>query len=139
MSTQANEAVVRRIFDDIYNRGNLAAVDEIFAADYVDHSAPPGFPAGLESFKQSFSMFRAAFPDIHVAVEDVIAAGDKVVVRLTFSGTHSGPLMGMPPTGKFVTITGIAIDRLSGGKVVEHWVNRDDLGMLQQLGAIPAM
>jgi predicted ester cyclase len=83
--------------------------------------------------------FRAAFPDIHVAVEDVIANGDKVVVRLTFSGTHTGPLMGMPPTGKFVTITGIAIDRIQNGKIVEHWVNRDDLGMLQQLGMIPAM
>jgi predicted ester cyclase len=139
MSTQANEAIVRRIFDDIYNQGNLAAVDEIFAANYVDHSAPPGFPAGLESFKQSFGMFRAAFPDIHVAVEDEIAVGDKVVVRLTFNGTHTGPLMGMPPTNKFVSITGIAIDRVENGKVVEHWVNRDDLGMLQQLGMIPAM
>ena len=139
MSTQENKAVVRRIFDDIYNQGNLAAVDEIFAADYVDHSAPPGFPSGLDSFKQSFGMFRAAFPDIHVAVEDVIADGDKVVVRLTFSGTHTGALMGIPPTGKFVTITGIAIDRIKNGKVVEHWVNRDDLGMLQQLGVIPAM
>ena len=88
-------------------------------------------------------MFRAAFPDIHVAVEDAIANGDKVVVRLTFSGTHTGLLMGMPPTGKFVMITGVAIDRIENGKVVEHWVNRDDRAQdtrgaeIQSAGGVP--
>lgn len=138
MSIEQNKAIVQRVFDDIYNRGQLDAVEQVFAANYVDHSAPPGFPSGLDAFKQAFVMFRAPFPDLYITVEDLIAEGDKVAARLTFRGTHEGTLMGIPPTYKDLAIAGIAIDRLEDSKIVEHWVTRYDLGMMQQLGMIPA-
>ena len=137
MSTEANKTIVQRFVDEAFNKGNLAAVDELVAADAVDHSAPPGFPAGAAGLKQLFAMFRAAFPDVEARLQECIAEGDKVAIRSRTSGTHSGPFMGIPPTGRQFLVEGLAIYRLADGRIVEHWGQMDNLGLLQQLGAIP--
>ena len=136
MSTEENKANVRRVFEEGWNQGNTAVFDELFAADYLGHS-PSGPIHGPEGFKQYYATYRTAFPDTHLAIEDMIAEGDKVVTRWTGTGTHQGTLMGIPPSGKRVTITGISIVRIANGKSVEDWANFDTLGMLQQIGAIP--
>lgn len=137
MSAEENKVILHRLIEE-FNKGNLAAADESLAASFVDHSDPPGMPPGLEGHKQVLSMLLSAFPDLHVQVEDLLAEGDKVASRFTMRATHKGNFMGIPPTGKQVTITGIEIVRAEGGKFVERWANIDALGMLQQLGAIPA-
>jgi steroid delta-isomerase-like uncharacterized protein len=137
MSTEENKTLARRLFE-IFGTGDLALADELIAADVIDHQALPGMPPGREGFKQFVSIFHAAFPDLHVTVEDLIAEGDKVVGRTTMRGTHQGEFMGIPPTGKQCTISGIDIIRFANGQVVEHWGNSDDLGLMQQLGVIPA-
>lgn len=133
-----NKAIVRRTMEECFNNGNLGVADELVTADYVDHAAPPGFPGGPEGFKQLVGMYRQAFPDLRVTIEEVIAEGDKVVTRWVATGTHQGELMGIPPTNKPVTVTGIDINRVVGGKVTEHWGNFDQLGMMQQLGVAPS-
>ena len=137
-STEANKASMRRFYDEVFNKKNRAAIDEFIDPQQVDHAAPPGTPGGLEGAKHTVTMYLTAFPDLHFTVEDLIAEGDKVVARLTTRGTQQGVFMGIPPTGKHVTVTGIDINRLAGGKSVEHWLNMDTLGLLQQLGVIPA-
>lgn len=139
MSTLDNKALDRRIVEEGFSKGNIAVLDELIAADCVDHAAPPGTPSGREGVKQFFTMLRSAFPDLHFTIEDVIAEGDKVVTRSTWQGTHQGAFLGIPPTGKQVRVTGIDITRYAGGKAVEHWGNQDTLGLLQQLGVIPSM
>jgi steroid delta-isomerase-like uncharacterized protein len=141
MSTTENTSLVLRYFDELVNGGNLAVAEELLAADYTHHdpALPPEMQRGRDNYLRGYAMFPAAFPDLHTAVEDVIAKGDKVVVRWTTRGTHQGSLMGIPPTGRQVTMTAIHILRLADGKIAEGWVNFDALGMLQQLGAIPAM
>jgi steroid delta-isomerase-like uncharacterized protein len=136
MSTEDNKAVARRAFD-VINTGNLDVVDELIAPEYL-YSAP-GTPEvrGPEGWKQLISMYRAAFPDLHMTVDDVLAEGDKVAVRWSATGTHRGELMGIPPTGKRVTVTGMIMSRCAGGKFVEEHEIFDSLGMLQQLGAVP--
>lgn len=136
MSAEANKALVRRLVEEI-NRRNLAAIDTLLAPDFVDHSAPPGHAPGPEGFRQSIGMFVGAFPDFQWTIDDLLAEGDKVVLRVTARGTHRGELMGIAPTGKAVTVTGIAIFRVADGTIAEEWVNRDLLGLLQQLGAVP--
>jgi steroid delta-isomerase-like uncharacterized protein len=135
--SQQNKSLVRRIFEEGFNQGRLAIADEIFAPDFVDHSSAPGLPAtGPESFRQTAIMFRSAFPDVRATIDDLIAEGDKVVVRSTWHGSHQGDFFGIPPTGKDFTLTAIDIVRVVDGKVVEHWGNEDDLGMLAQLGIV---
>ena len=139
MSTEENKAIVRRVYEEIINQGNWAVVDELTSPNYVAHD--PGFPQtvrGPEGLKQYFTVFRTAFPDTHITIEDMVAEGDTIAVRHTYRGTHQGDLMGMPPTGKQVTVTGIVIHRIANGKFVESWVNADNLGLMQQLGVIPA-
>lgn len=138
MSTEENKAVMRRIYEEVINRGNMDAADELIAADLVDHAPFPGQEPGLDGFKDAVTAFRAAFPDLHATMEDEIAEGDMVAVRFTMSGTHRGELMGMAPTGNRMTITGIDLARFEGGKGVEHWASQDDLGMMRQLGVIPS-
>ncbi|HJQ29459.1 MAG TPA: ester cyclase [Rubrobacter sp.] len=139
MSSEGNKAVVRQFLDEVFGGGNLELVDEIFAPDYVLHDpAVPGAVGGTEGMKQYVSMYRAAYPDTHFTIEDQIAEGDHVVTRWTGQGTHRGELLGIAPTGKLVTVTGIEVDRVSGGRIEETWVNYDALGMMQQLGVIPA-
>ena len=137
MSTEENKALVRRFYDDVINKHNVDAVDNFIATDAIDHSAPPGSASGLEGAKQQMSMFFSAFPDIRVTAEDQIAEGDKVVSRLSVRGTHKGEFMGIPPTGKEITMTAIDMVRIASGKMVEHWEEVDMLGVMQQLGAIP--
>ena len=138
MSTEENKAIARRFYAEVWNKGNLDVADELLAADFVDHAAPPGFAPGVAGAKQVFSFYRAAFPDLQVNAEDLIAEGDRVVARWSSSGTHKGDFMGIPPTGKQVQITGIDLFRFSGGKIAEHWGVFDQLGMLQQLGVAPS-
>ena len=141
MSTEDNKALVRRFFQEFWDQKNLAVADELITANHVDHTAggPPGLPPGPEGLKQFASIYFTAFPDLRITIENMVAEGDKVVTHWTTRGTHRGELMGIPPTGKQVTVTGITIDRIAGGKVAETWTNFDALGMLQQLGVIPSM
>jgi steroid delta-isomerase-like uncharacterized protein len=139
MSTEENKAKQRRVWEEIINKGNLAVADELFATNYIYHG-PVGMEfKGPEGLKQLISMFRNAFPDIHVTVEDMIAEGDKVVCRITGRGTHKGEMMGIPPTGKQTEVTGIIITRWAGGKEVETWEILDMLHMMQQIGVVPPM
>ena len=140
MSAEQNKASVVRWYTDIFEKGNLALANEIFAADHISHdtSAPPGgWPRGPEGAKAIAATYHGAFPDIQFTIEEQIAEGDKVVTRWTAQGTNKGELMGMPPTGKKATVTGINIDRIANGKIAETWGDFDALGMLQQIGVIP--
>ncbi len=121
-----------------FNTGNLAPADELVAPHFtnIDPSTPP-LPAGPEGFKQLITTYRTAFPDIHMTLDDVIVDGDRVVGRWTARATNTGPLMGMPPTGKTATVGGISILTLANGQVTEQRTNWDTLGMLQQLGVVP--
>ena len=136
--SEHNKTIARRSFEGFWNKGDLAVLDELYAGDVVAHDAPPGLPPGLEGTRQFFTMYRAAFPDTHMEIEDQLADGDKVVTRWTATGTHTGDLMGIPPTGKQVKVPGITIDRLKGDKIVEYWSLFDQLGLLQQIGAVPS-
>ena len=139
MSAEENKALARRVSEEIYSSGgNVDVADEIYAPDFVGHDpSSPEEIRGPEGVKQFASAFRSAFPDMQSTVEDQIAEGDKVVTRYTSSGTHQGELMGIPPTGNPVEMTGIYMSRISGGKLVEEWYNPDILGLMQQLGVIP--
>ena len=138
MSTEENKARVRRWYE-AFNPQNPAGAFEDCAPDYVMHGTGVFPDMDLASAKQLTTAFWAAFPDMHVVVEDLIAEGDKVVSRYTIRATHQGEFMGIPPTGKQVSFTAIEIDRIKDGKVVETWANLDVLGLMQQLGAIPQM
>lgn len=135
--SEENKARTRRFYEEVWNKGNLAIVDELCATNFVNHNPGPGEAPGPEGLKQIATMIRTAFPDMHMTVDDMIAEGDKVVSRVTVNATHRGEFMGIPPTGKQITVTGIDIVRIVGGKAVERWGNYDDLGMMQQLGVIP--
>jgi len=138
MSTEENKAVVRSAIDALNQKNWAALYDELTAPDFVLHDASTTIQ-GLEAYKQFISTFLTAFPDTHFTIEDVIAEGDTVVTRQTFRGTHAGDFDGIPPTGKQVTASAIDITLVANGKRVEQWFNGDDLGLLQQLGVIPAM
>ncbi len=135
MATDANKALVRRFFEEY----RLDVIDELFIPAYTHHdpNLPPELQQGRDAYKQVVTMFRAAFPDLHTTVEDLFAEGDKVTARWTFRGTHQGEMMGIPPTGKPITGTGISITRIADGKMAETWVIFDALGLMQQLGAVP--
>jgi steroid delta-isomerase-like uncharacterized protein len=136
---EENTAVVRRFLKEVFEGGNLDLADELFAEDYVLHDpSVPEEVRGQEGIKRYVSMYRSALPDTSFAIEDQIAEGDEVVTRWTGRGTHQGVLMGIAPTGQEVKITGITIDLITGGRVEEEWNRFDQLGMLQQLGVVPA-
>ncbi len=141
MSSEENKTFMRHFYEEVMNQKNVAAVDDFFAPDFVNHSASQlGLPAGdIQHVTQFLSMVMQSFPDLHYTVEDLIAEGDKVAARLTLTGTQRGTFMGIPPTGKHATISDFEIFRIAGGKAVECWVQVDFLGLLQPLGAIPAM
>jgi steroid delta-isomerase-like uncharacterized protein len=139
VSVEQNKATFRRYVEEVGNEGNLDLVDEIFGS-YLSHQ-PDGHTEerGPEDVRRFMGEFRQAFPDFHSTIEDQIAEGDKVVTRWTMRGTHNGEFRGIAPTGEQITVTGIGIFRFSDeGKVVESWDNFDQLGMMRQLGAIPA-
>ncbi len=138
MSTEHNKALVRRLVDEIFNRGNVGAADELMAPDFVEHEElPPGVPSGRDGVKHMTVMLRSAFPDFRATIEDMMAEGDKVVLRMTWTGTHQGEFMGIPPTGRSVSFGVIDIIRIAEGKFVEHWGQMDNMALMQQLGAIP--
>jgi steroid delta-isomerase-like uncharacterized protein len=137
--SEQNKILERRLIEEVWNRGNFAVVAELVASDYIGHSSTPADEThGREGYKQFHATLRKAFPDIHFTIEDQIVEGDKVVTRWTARGTHQGEFQGIPPTGKHGAITGISIDRIANDKVVECWTSTDDLGLLQQLGVVPA-
>ncbi len=139
MSAENNKALVRRYFEDAWNKHNPALVDEIYATDFVDRSPDiPGIAHTRDGLKQFMGVYLRAFPDADITIEDQLVEGDRVVTRWTGRGTQTVEFMGMPPSGKKVAVPGVQIDRFSGGKIVEEWTLFDQLGMLQQLGAVPA-
>ncbi len=134
---ERNKAGFRRVSEEGLSRGVLAVADELIAPDFLNHEAPPGMNRGPESMRQLIAMLRTAFPDLHFAIEELIAEGDIVAGRLTMHGTHEGPLIGMPPTGRPVRQAHMHFVRFRDGKAIEHWGVRDDMGMMRQLGAAP--
>jgi steroid delta-isomerase-like uncharacterized protein len=139
MLLETNKTLSRRFFDEVWNKGNLAVIDEIITKDHVN-SGPgtiSGLPNGPEGSKQFVTTYRNAFPDVRFTIVDQIAEGDKVVTRWSAEGTHKGELAGFPATGKSSTVTGIVVDRIVNGKIAESWGIFDEFGMMQQLGAIP--
>lgn len=135
--SEENKAIARRFLEEIWNRSNFAVVDELLARDYDGHSSTViRGPEGAVAF---IPRLRAAFPDYRFQIFDQIAEGDKVATRWKISGTHEGEFQGLPPSGKWVEMTGITIFRVANGKLVDGWTNEDVLGMLQQLGAVPAV
>ena len=139
MSTEQNRALVRRLVEEAFNRGNMSVVDEVVAPDFVEHEElPPGLPSDREGVKHMMTMMRSAFPDFKATIDDMIAEGDKVVLRMTWNGTQRGEFMGIAPTGKSVSVGVIDIIRIADGKFVEHWGQMDNMGMMQQLGVIAA-
>lgn len=138
MSTEENKAVVRRLIEEGYNQKNLAVFDELYAPDVVVHNSSLTLQ-GREAVTQFLAMFFTAFPEARFTIEDLIAEGNTVAFRQTLRGTHQGDYLGIPPTGKQVTIPGISMFRLANGKASEQWTTADDLGGMQQLGVIPPM
>ncbi len=137
MSTEANKVLVHRFFEELWNQGNLVVADELLSPEHVHHFFGEDIH-GLDGVRQLVSGLRSAFPDLNCRTDDMIAEADKVVVRFIARGTHQGEGMGIPPTGKRVAYPRIDIFRIASGKIVEGWVEFDQLGMLQQLGVIPA-
>jgi steroid delta-isomerase-like uncharacterized protein len=139
VSAEANKAISRRLFLEIFSQGKMAVADEIIAPNNVNNGPGtlPGLPSGPEGTKQLIQIYRNAFPDIQFTIDEQIAEGDTVMTRWTGYGTHKGELAGIPPTGKTATVTGIGVDRIINGKIVETWGIFDQFGMLQQLGVIP--
>jgi steroid delta-isomerase-like uncharacterized protein len=138
MSTEENKSVVQRSYDEFFNKANLEPVDQFHTGDFVGHI--PGLPPvqGLEALKYMASGYMHAFPDLHITVDDMIAEGDKVMTRVSWRGTQKGEFIGIPPTGKQVTVTGMYEYRIAGGKIAEWWDFSDNFGLMQQLGVVPA-
>jgi steroid delta-isomerase-like uncharacterized protein len=134
-SLDQNKKLYLRLADEILSKKNLAVVDELIATDFTEHAGGQPKRVGVEGFKAARIRRNAAFPDWKVTVDDIIAEGDKVVARATGQGTHLGEYMGIPPTGKLVKVSWIAIYRVADGKLAEHWQHIDELGLRQQLGA----
>ena len=136
MSVEKNKAIFRRYVEEIWNQGKLAVIDELVAPTMIVHF--PGFETkGLEEYRQSFTLFRTAFPDLHSTIEHVVAEGDMVATRWVNRATHKGTYMGIAPTGKPVSWTSTSIYRIADGKIEESWSDMDSLGLLQQLGVVP--
>jgi steroid delta-isomerase-like uncharacterized protein len=130
-----NETLVRRFFAEVFNQGNLEAVETFIHPQHENHDpTAPEVPTGPEGVRRLVELYRSAFPDIHFEHEAVVDLGDKVAHRWTFTGTHRGEIMGVEPTGRKVTVQGIEINRIADGKIAESWAISDALGMLEQLG-----
>ena len=138
--SEQNKAIVRRLFAELWSNGNLSLADQLFTPNYTHHdSSSPDFGHGPESERKRATLYRNAFPDLHLTIEDIIAEGDTVMTRWTCRGTHKGDLNGIAPTGKQVTISGMTVARLANGKLAEGYVNWDALGLMQQLGVVPQL
>jgi len=138
--SEQNKTVVRRLVEELWNKGNLSVADELIAPTYAHHDAStPDFGRGPESEKKRVTLYRAAFSDLRLTVEDMIAEGETVVARWSCRGAHKGDLNGIAPTGKQFVISGVSIVRFTGGKMVEGWINWDALGLMQQLSVVPEL
>ena len=135
MSTDQNKTVYRRFLEQGFNQGRLDVVDEVLSPSYVNRDAPPGSPSGPEGVKQIINTFRAAFPDLQITIEELVAEGDKVCARSTMRGTHRGVLFGLAPTGKAVAMAGLTMVTVVDGRLVESYVRNDVAGLMSQLGA----
>ena len=132
-----DKAVVRRFYE-VFRAGDMSILEEVLSSNFVDHNPFAGLPPGPEGLRQVIGTLRAAFPDSGISVEDMLAEGDKVAVRAEMTGTHRGEFMGIPATGNKIAVTGISIYKVAGGKITDHWEQMDAMGMMQQLGAMPA-
>ncbi len=133
------KALARRFYDEVINGKNMAALDELVDDDLVEHQEMPGIPPGKEGVRAFFTAFHGAFPDLHAEIEGLVSEGDEVWVYAVMTGTHQGEFLGIPATGKQVSVTMVDRVRVRDGKAVEHWGVSDDLGMLTQLGVVPEM
>ncbi len=136
MSAEEMKALTHRFIEEVWNKGKLALVDELLATDCVYHH-PGGDLHGPDARKQEISVYRRAFPDLHVTIDDFVIEGNKAVTRWTLTGTHTSEFRGIPPTNKQITMWGIIINRVTGGKFVEEWETYDRLEVMRQLGVIP--
>lgn len=134
MSADRNREVLRQVIEEVFDKGNYDLLDELVAPNYQEHQF--GLQKTLDGLKRDIQLLRAAFPDIQHTIEDMVADGDKVWMRMTARGTNLGPLMG-PPTGKAMTITVIDVCRFENGKIVEHWGVPDQFALMAQLGLLP--
>lgn len=134
--SEDNKATLRRFMDEVFQKGNVSAVDELVADEFVDHSPMPGTAAGKAGIKDVSHAYRGAFPDLQITIDDIIAEGDMVAMRISGTGTHQGALMGIAPTGRKVNMTEQHFVRFAHGRIVEHWGVEDTLGMMQQLGVV---
>ena len=138
--SEQNKTIVRRLFDELWNKGNLPVADELIAPTYTHHDAStPDLGRGPESEKKRVTLYRTAFSDLRLTVEDMIAEGETVVARWSCRGAHKGDLNGIAPTGKQFVISGVSIVRFAGGRMVEGWINWDTLGLMQQLSVVPEL
>ena len=137
MSVDENKALLRRGWEEILNKGNINALDQFYAENFVDHNAFPGIPSGIEGMRQTYNIIFSAFTNIHVTIDDMVAEEDKIVVRVTANGIHTGEFMGTPATGKRISVMEIRIYRIAGGKIVEHWGLMDTASLMQQIGSAP--
>ena len=138
MGIEENKTLAARWTEEIWNQGNMAAVDEICAPNFTFNYAFPGMPPDRESYKKVVMAYRSAFHNMHLTNDIVIAEGDKVAIRWQGKAVHQGEFMGIAPTGKQVTMTGNCIARIEGGKIVEEWTEMDAVGLMQQIGAMPS-
>jgi len=136
MSTEENKALTRRFYEEVINQKNWEAADELAAENIFAQFLPPGLPSGLAGLKIFIGVFHAAFPDGHLTIDQMIAEGDFVATRSTFTGTHTGEFQGIPPTGKTVTVPALDIVRMVDGKAVELWGGPNQFSLMQQLGLI---
>lgn len=135
MTTEDNKTLVQQFFEEIINQRNLAALGQFISPAAVNHTVLAGLP---QESSQFLGLHLGAFPDVKATVEDVLADGDKVVARVSYRGTHRGTFMGIPPTGRQITVAGINIFRIADGKIVEHWGITDRISALRQLGIAPS-
>ena len=137
-----NKAIARRVREEIWDGKALSVADQVIDANCVNHVSDPitpDFGSGPESYKKLVTLYRSAFPDAHITIDDMLAEGDKVMVCWTARATHKGQLLNLAPSNKRITVTGIDVYRISGAKIQESWINWDALGFLQQLGAVPTL
>ena len=137
MSESGNRVVVQRFLEEVINQGRLEQANEIVAEDFVELDPLPGQRQGREGLKEVIGMLRAAFPDMHWVVDEMIAEGEKVVTRFTWTGTQQGTFMGIPATSRSVVVKGVVIDRIVGGMMTDSRILMDTMGLMQQLGVIP--
>jgi steroid delta-isomerase-like uncharacterized protein len=138
ITTESNKAVIGKFIEEVINQNRMDRADDLVVEDFVEVDPLPGQRQGREGLKEVLGMMRAAFPDIHWVVEEMVAEGDKVVTRFTWTGTHRGEFLGIPATGRSVVVKGVVMDELAGGRMSRSRILMDSLGMMQQLGVIPS-